>query len=176
MEELYSPAATPTHSWKGSMRSWQQSCRLWMRTCWIDDGGSEGVPPGIRMDSHGLELPSSAVWQNVSSTPSMQFVATCGISVDDICAPSSGTANMSATGGTGEGPIGGGGEGGGGIGGGGDGGGGDGGGGRGGGEGGGGDGGGGEGEVNSENSLTSMRWRMRLLPGRTIDTWVPARS
>jgi hypothetical protein len=138
-----------------------------------------GVPPGIRIDSHG-EL-SSFVAQKLSKLSSMQLVAGYPFPGNTLLmtAPRRGMTGIVLIGGAGEGGGGeGGGDGGGGSGGG-DGGGrggegGDGGeGGKGGGEGGGGEGGGGDGERNCEKMRTSARLRVRPSPGSTIVTYQP---
>jgi len=41
-----------------------------MMTWLTDEAGTEGVPPGIRIDSHG-EL-SASVWQKLNKLSSMQ--------------------------------------------------------------------------------------------------------
>ena len=142
---------------------------------WLtDEAGTEGVPPGIRIDSHG-EI-SSCEWQKLPKLSSMQLVAGAQEWAVLMVAPRRGRAGIMLIGGAGEGGGGeGGGEGGdGGEGGGGQGGGGDGGGdGGGGGEGGGGEGGGGDGERNCEKMRTSARLRTRLPPGSTIVTYQP---
>jgi hypothetical protein len=106
-----------------------------MMTWPTDEAGSEGVPPGIWIDSHGKLL--SIVWQMLSKSSSMQLVAgyhdgrePCTLL---MTAPRRGRTGIMLIGGAGEGGGGnGGGEGGG-----------EGGGGEGGGDGGGGEGGGG---------------------------------
>ena len=134
-----------------------------------------GVPPGIRIDSHG-EL-SSFVWQKLSKLSSMQLVAGYPFPGNTLLmtAPRRGMTGIVLIGGAGEGGGDGGGEGGdggeGGGDGGGDGGGGE--GGKGGGEGGGGEGGGGDGERNCEKMRTSARLRVRPSPGSTIVTYQP---